>query len=340
MNTEQETLEQEKQDLFPDFEVLLEDVEMPEDKEETQDLDLDLEDDDIEEEEDAPEYGEEADDTAIGVFKTLQEKEILFLDDEEKFDGTWDSLEKHIDKLPEQIASTIIQNMPEPLQKLMDYGMTKGDVSFEDLKEFFDLQKEDVDSSNLDFETIEDARSYLSKIMQKQNYDPDVIDTTLDAMEDKGEDYIKNKAKGFAEKQQTQKADQRLQQEKLERDQLIQRQNQFFTNINNELSTLNYSNQRNQAIKSNLNPQVIAQKNASIQGSPKAIIQLADFYSYFDEKSGEFNLAAFAKMASSKEVKKMKEKLISNNFSSSGAKNKSKRHINNSSKGDDFEPVF
>lgn len=336
MSTEQEKQEQEKQDLFPDFEVTLDEIPLPEEEEAVEDSEIEVDEDNTEQE---TTFSEDADDDAVGLYKTLLEKDIIFEDEEDPFDGTWGSLEKRLDKLPEMIAGSIIQQMPEPVQNLMDFALTKGDVNLQDLQEFFQLQVDDANASDVKVESIQDARKYLANVMRQQEYEPDVIDTTLDAMEDKGEEYIINKAKGHAQKNQSQKAQARLMQEKQQKQVAMQQQQEYFSKLNTELESYKYTAKKNRAIRENLDPNIIAQKNAAIGNSPKAIIQLADFYSYFDPKTGSFNLDAYAKSASSNNVKDFKNNLMKKHFSSGGTKSSGKGH-QKTEEGDELVPIF
>jgi len=327
----QDTQEKQEQDLFPDFEVNIEDISLPEVSTETTEEEVTTE---------TPVYAEAAEDEAIGLYKTLIDKGILFEDSETPFDGTWESLDKHIESLPDMVANSIIQQMPEAVQNLMDFALTKGDVTHEDLVEFFKLQEEDYKSSNSKINTIEAARAYMAKVMKSQNYEDDVIETTLDAMEDKGETFLINKAKSHADKTVSQKSVERLEAEKAQKAANLAKQQEYFGKLNQELVNLKYTDKRNQAIKENLDPRIIGTKNQAIQNSPKAVIQLADFYSYFDSKTGVFDLEAYSKQVASKEVSEFKKNLTRDNFSSSGTKSSGKSHQSSNKNGDELVPIF
>ncbi len=328
----QDTQEKQEQDLFPDFEVNIEDINLPEV------ITEELKEEEITTE--APVYAEAAEDDAIGLYKTLIDKGILFEDSETPFDGTWDSLDKHIENLPEMVANSIVQQMPEAVQNLMDFALTKGEVTHEDLVEFFKLQDEDYKSTNTKITTIEAARSYMAKVMKTQNYEDDVIEATLDAMEDKGETFLINKAKSHAEKTTSQKSVEKLEAEKAQKAANLVKQQEYFGKLNQELTNLKYTEKRNQAIKENLDPRIIGTKNQAIQNSPKAVIQLADFYSYFNTKTGVFDLEAYSKQVASKEVDEIKKNLIRDNFSSSGTKSSGRSHQNSNKNGDELVPIF
>lgn len=327
----QDTQEKQEQDLFPDFEVNIEDISLPEASEETQEESKATE---------ATVYAEAAEDEAIGLYKTLIDKGILFEDSETPFDGTWDSLDKHIENLPEMVANSIIQQMPEAVQNLMDFALTKGEVTHEDLVEFFKLQDEDHKSSNSKINTIEAARSYMAKVMKAQSYEDDVIEATLDAMEDKGEFFLINKAKTHADKSVSQKSVAKLEEEKAQKAANLAKQQEYFGKLNQELTNLGYTEKRNQAIKENLDPRIIGHKNQAIQNSPKAVLQLADFYSYFNQSTGVFDLEAYSKQVASKEVSEFKKNLTRDNFSSSGTKSSGRSHQTSNKSGDELVPIF
>lgn len=324
-----------------DFIPVLEDVEITdESNEEDSDVvdDEDVIDDEDTNTDDVNNYSEESDDIAIGTYKTLVEKGIFA--ETEEFDGSWESLEEQFTKLPEVIADNIIQNTPDAGKKLMEYMFSKDNLSHDDLKDYFKLVDEDV-SNSITIETLADARMFLTNEYKNKGLESDDIEAMLDNMEDKGDDYVINKAKKLDEvnkKSYKSQADSEL--ERVKQQKQLQQENsaKLYNEINKELKTLNYKTTRTNAIKTNLRSDVLQKKNTIIRKSPKALIQLADFYSYFNEETGEFDLSNYTVQAESKKTEKRKKNLIRDNFNSSGQGKRTKRQ--SKSNDDELVPIF
>lgn len=318
-----------EEDLFPTFTVELDD----EDK-----TDIIPKEEDKEEDKETFEYAEDADDQAIGTFKTLIGKGILE-EGEDKFNGTWEQLEERMSELPQQIATSIVEGMPEPARNLIDFAMSKGDdLTLEDIKTFVKLEDEDFKSSNLEINNLEQARNFMSKKLKDQGLGEDAINAALDAMEDKGEEGFISKAKEQADKLKTSKAADLARQTKLDKEQREIDNREYENLIMTQLKELNYTDEKSSQILSNLNSNTIRTKNELIRKSPKALIKLADFYSHFDTKTGDFNLESYIKSRDSKGVENYKKNIMKDNFNSSGARSTSKKIENNGT--DELVPIL
>ena len=316
---------------FLDFEVDLDEEEIVDTPEE------ETSEEPIEKEEEKEEVSDEieTDDDAIGVYKTLVDKGIV--SESEDFKGTWEEIDSMMDSLPEKAMDAVIESMPDTAKSLVEFALNKPNVTLEDLKEFVSLVEKDQEVS-LVIDNLDKAKDLIRK-EYGSSFDEDVIESMLDTLEDKGEDYVIKKAKELQTKKELQ-AEKLLEATKSEKVAMLEQQKKFTQTLNTELSNLNYKPSRVQAIRQNLNPQVIARKNEMIRQSPKAILALADIYSYFNEETKEFDLSALSKETESKAASRIKDKMIRDNFNSSKGKGTAKSKKQNDFSFEDLEPIF
>jgi len=268
---------------------------------------------------------DEEDESAVKYFYDFVVENGI-IDEIQDFDGSIETLKKEIEDLPFKSFKRAVNTLPEISQKLVNYVFAKEDVTLEDIKSFLD----DDLSSTVDMVNIQDtesARSFLQQQYTKMNIysDTDDMEEAIDLLEERGT-LIKT-AKQLADKVNNEvrrELDAKLEmaeKEKQARIQAAKEENERFINgINTQLEELPWSNTRKQAVIENLKPDIIQKKNEMIRQSPKAIVQLADLYSYFDEKKGEFD---FRKLiddkATSKQNVEKKTRMQEDKFSSAVA---------------------
>lgn len=282
--------------------------------------DDDEEEEEVEEEgeEDKPSYAKNADEIAIGTYKTLIEKN--FIEEDAEFDGTWDSLDKIVSSLPTRVAHALIAQAPPVTQSLIQYALSGGEgMTLDKLEGFFNAVKDTTDSADVDISTIDGARKYIRQQMIAQGEDPEDAEDYIDVLEDKGEGKLFSKAKTLLEKEQNvkhSKAQQLMQQEAAEKAQREEYQKRFMQSIEEELSQTGYRNDRMNKIRNEILTGSMNKKAHMANSSPKALTQLADFFTYFDEAKGVFDLTSYKKHIAGKEVENIKNN-IARNFSRS-----------------------
>lgn len=277
---------------------------------------------DIEEEIESPDdSGDDIveDDRVAAVYQYLVESG--FVTELEDFKATPENLEPILDSLPETLFTAALSGVHEDAQDLLDYSFKLGpDASVEKLKEFFDAY---IAPAALEIETEEDAYNFLKEELKQTK----VFRTEtqllkyLEDLQDSDEllDTAKEK---LAEKKQALEDSRKAEIEAVKQAE-IERENQsrqFYQNIYNTVDELNWDNKRKQVVLKNIEPKEVARKNELIMKSPMALVQLADLYSRFDEKTGQFDLTGFEMKTDSKKTQARKDELIKSKLESSLSK--------------------
>ena len=257
------------------------------------------------------------DEDAVAIYKTLVDKGIL--DEDDKYDNSWDGLESKIDELPSVIARQIISEAPQATQDLIKYAFSLGnDASIDKLAEFFNVVKGESGISAIEvLESDETAREFLrDQFLKTGRYDEDDIDDHLDILEDKNK--LKAKAKGVIDSinENKNKESQRMlaEQEKVQESYQRQRQ-EHYSSIVNEIENTGWNSSVKNDLKRFLSPNVIQTVNSQIQANPKALVQLLNVYRMYDQESGEFDFSSIEAKGASKETKKIRNNQMKDNFS-------------------------
>lgn len=247
------------------------------------------------------------DENVMSFYEYLKDNSLI--DEIEGFTGSPEQLQEHLNKMPETYLNAAISTLHPDSQALFDYVVALGDKADKnELKKFFESY---VDVPEVDLTDESVAYSYLEeKLKTKTEFkntarliaylDSLAEDGTLTelASDIKAEE---DNAKEEAKKRETET----LKEAKAKQEQA---QVEFFNSIKSELDGYDWKEAKKKEILSNLDPAVATRKNQLIAASPKALIQLADIYARFDEKTGEFDLSDFEIKAASKKVQADKEK--------------------------------
>lgn len=306
------------------------------------------------EEEPSPNPGgaENGDEVATLFYQKLVDEGII-TPQEDKETYSWEDVKQattfYREELPKQVAMGIIQSSPELGQTLIDYVFTKGEqLKKEDLKEFLNTYLEDIEMEerSMDFSDIEKARDFLADEYKKQGFKDQQIELLLDALEDESEEALKTQATEIFNKQKEQKKSTAiLEQEKTTKNQLLQEQREaekrLAQAIDAELTNTGWKPTRINLVKQHLFNGETSKVLAKAAKAPAALVQLADLATYFDEKTGKFDLQAYINQMNSKEAVDLKEKIKRDMFSSASGSTKS-RSANPNSKFDleKLKPVF
>lgn len=297
----------------------------------------------VESHEEEEEIEEGQDPNAMGLYKTLVEKGIF--SEDEKFQGTWDAIDDKLSELPYLVKQQIIENSPEPVQKLFDYVFAdERTVTKETLKEFLTTYLEDTQEMTPQaFESDDSARQYLKQAFaQNSAIKDDEVDIMLDVLEEKGE--LKSRAEALEQQRISQKSNKHeelLEQRKAQASQQQEAQKEFSHSVVKALDETGWRKTRINDIKKSLSSQQTQRVFTQAWNSPKALIQLANLGLYFDLEKGEFDFDEFVKQVASKDIKNLKDKQIQDNFSSSGTKSKGRDGKRSSfSAFDSLEPII
>lgn len=250
---------------------------------------------------------EEADDRAIALFNFLKEEELV---DVEEFSGKPSDLVEILDSLPETLFYKAVQSVHADGQSLLSYALELGqDASYEKLKTFFEQYVE----PEVSLDTEDAAEAYLKQALKgnKLFKTEDKINKYIDDLIEKGE-LVSTAQELEAEKSAARKAaqEEEIAKTKAAREQARIETEKYFESLYETVQSQPWADKRKEAVLDALIPQKVAELNQLIQKSPKAVVQLADIYSRFNPKTGEFDLSDLELKSASKKVVEKKEALI------------------------------
>lgn len=240
--------------------------------------------------------------------------ENKFIDNDEEFDGSPEKLESYMQTIGYQAFNKVAENMGEDGKNLLRFALSLGeDATKERLQEFFSVR---ANIPEIDFNDYDEVRAFLKDFYIATNqYDEDDVDDRIEILEKKGKlneyaerhyNELMNNVSAY-EEQQIQE-EQRKQQAKQE----------VFNSVRSELMSYDWSLEKKKQVADKLNSKEFKRVNSMIQSSPKALIQLADLYTYFDEEKKEFDLSRLVdKRQATKEAQKKLDNIEKNSFSSS-----------------------
>jgi hypothetical protein len=276
---------------------------------------------------------EEEDSNAFALFNTLKEKNIIPYEDGEEI-KSWSKLEERLAEIPQLITKSIIDESPEHTKKLFQYAFTKGnDLTKEDLKTFINTYLDDV--SDKEIETNDEAREVLKKMYASQGMKEKSINAVLDTLED--DDELIEEAKKF---KVGNKADKLIQDAEQEVSTRKQADETFIKNIQKDLSETGWQKDRVEKVTKELSSNVINTKLSELAKDSKGLIQLANFLSYYDLKSKNFNFEAFVNQTFSKDAEKLKTSILKDNFNSASTRTQSSTSNPRKFKLEDLVPIL
>ncbi len=258
-----------------------------------------------------------ADERVEALYQFLVNEE--FISEREDFKGTTQELEEILTDLPRQYFMELVESIHPDAQELLQYAVQLGEGATVDaLRKFFsDYVEPSTQAPDLDDDEV--AYNYLKSMITGTKLFPseDQAVKYLDGLVESG--VLTDTAKQFEEERLaniTAKKTQEMEAIKAQQEAQRAEQEKFYATLYDEVKKMPWQKPRKDAVLKNLEPAEVQRKNQLIQASPKALIQLADLYSYFDEKTGEFDLSKIAAKAGSKEAVQKKEQLQSDGLSS------------------------
>jgi len=261
---------------------------------------------------------EGADPKAYGIYKTLVDHG--YTQERKDFKGTYEEIDQIFETLPSEILKSVYDEMPEPLQYLFRYGLAEkqkgNDVSWSVLNQFV-KENSPVDYESIDISDVTKQRDFLVKEYLNEGYDNEVAQTFVDSLEDKGE--LENTAKKKLESKKDSfntKAKTTVTETEAEVAAREQAKREFQSKIKEEISKTGWKPVRQTAVQQELMQGNIPVKSREVMKHPAAIVQLADFFTYFDAKKGVFDLEAYAKHGASPKTQEIKNR-IERNFKES-----------------------
>lgn len=250
---------------------------------------------------------EEVDDRAVALFNFLKDEALT---DVAEFSGKPSDLVDILDSLPETLFFRAVEGVHPDAQDLLSYAFQLGpNASAESLKKFFDKFSQ---TDSVEISSDEDAEVFMRKELSANKLfkTEEKINKYIDDLIEKGE--LLNTAKELSAERETNKAAARAAEvAKAEeaRKQAKVEAEKFYKTLYDTVQEQTWTDDRKNIVLSNLIPEKVSQVNSQIMNSPKAMIQLADIYSRFNPKTGEFDFTDLALKADSKKVQEKKEAL-------------------------------
>lgn len=240
--------------------------------------------------------------------------EQKFIDEDEEFDGTPEKLEHYMQNIGYYAFNKVAENLGDDGKNLLKYALALGeDASKEKLQEFFSVRAQ---VPEVDFDDEDEVKAFLKDYYLATNqYNEDDVDDRIEFLETKG------KLSSFAEKHYNELIENinayEEQQISIEQ-QKQQAKQELFNSVKTELMSYDWSLEKKKQVADKLNNKEFRRINNMIQQSPKALIQLADLYTYFDEEKQEFDLSNLVqKRQTTSKAQKALDNLEKNSFSSS-----------------------
>lgn len=265
--------------------------------------------------EDHNEESIEIDDRVKALYDILVDSNII--GDIDDFKPTVDNFQNLVDQLPEHFFMRAVSGLPEHLQVLLEYGLNNPESSPEDLNEFFvnylapsEIQEPETDDEAIDFlKPILLQNKLFTSESKVDKYLEDLLEegTLLDKAIEVYNEYESNRNAEMQEQ---------LEQVKIARQQEQQQQQEYYEQLYDTVDSLDWDKDRKSIVLNNLMPNEVQRKNQLIMQSPKAVVQLADIYSYFNEEKGEFEFDNFGIRKVSNKLQSQKDKIQKDKISS------------------------
>lgn len=311
MTTGEETV-----DIMPDFDFVLDEeestvieaenetsAETEASTTETEEPTTETPEESTEEETTESELPEGADPNAYGIYQTMVEKNYLSPD--ENFKGTWQEVDEIFEQLPDRVFQGVIDNLNPNLKAVLEFGYSKENVTTEDLAEFF--QKTYV--PEVDITTEEGQILFLTNELKTEGKEEEAADL-IELWKEKG--LLEARAKKYNETKQARAAkaaEEELAQVKQAKAQKQAQAKAFKKSITQEVEATEWKPARKQAVLNEIFSGGMKTKSQEISKHPKAFYQLADFLTYFDSKTGAFDLEAYTTQGLTPATKQVKSKI-------------------------------
>lgn len=221
-------------------------------------------------------------------------------------------------------------------QDLLAFESKLQNSTVEDLRKFFDQY---IDVQEVNISTNEDAREYLKNQpeFKKMYKSEEKINQALDILEDDNELIERAKeleAERNASKEEAKK--QKLQELEAEKQTRLNKEKEFASKINSTIEELQWKPERKQKVVGEINPKNIGDKWNKISTNPKALVQFADFLSYFDGEGFDKFYNLIEGKEQSKEVTKVKSNIEKDSLGKLLGKHASHESKNVRSLAEDF----
>jgi len=258
----------------------------------------------------------EEDDRVKVLYYIMVDSNIIEADEE--FKPTVENFEELVSVLPEHFLAQAVSKLPDFVQDIIQLGFENPSLSVDDISKFFETYH--VAQERLVEPTTDDeAYDFLKPVLLQTKLFPTEAkaEKYLDDLMEEG--MLLDKAKEVYQ-ERLEELD-KLKQEELAqvsamRKQAEEQQRAFYETLFDTVEDLDWESSRKKTVLDNLHPDEVQRKNQLIAQSPKALVQLADIYSYFNEDKGEFDFSDFGIRKVSKKLREEKDSIERDKVSS------------------------
>lgn len=239
---------------------------------------------------------------------------------EGKEEYSWDDVNSVFDyyqsELPQEVAKSLVNSVPDVAKNLIDYVFTKGEeLTQEDLTKFYNQHL--AEQTEIVINDVDQAKEFLTAELSKVIGSQAGVRGAIESLEDEGDEKVIEEAQRIAKevnaKRETVKV---LNETKAKKQENIQAQRQFAQSVTEELQNTGWKPALIQEVKNDLSTQATWQTLSEITNSPKGVVQLAAMIRHWDKEKGSFNLETFVRKANSSESKSFKDKITEEVFNS------------------------
>lgn len=217
-----------------------------------------------------------------------------------------ENIESVLDEVPKNLLAKEIANLPQKAKDFLLYAYKMGDsFSDEHFDKYFNLNS----IENSEPEEVIKNHIKKDKTLSVLYDSDDKIENYIDDLKSTGDfDDVVKKLKQIGTDDVKQKLEQESKEAEQNRKDREEYQKKLVQSIHSSIDSTGWTKERKEKVLQNLSPTEVNRKNLLITNSPKAIVQLADIYSYFDEEKKEFD---FSKLIDAKADTKNSLKSIS-----------------------------
>lgn len=260
-----------------------------------------------EEEEETTKNKPEPEEGAEGVYKTLIDKG--YIQEDEEFDGTYSKIDSYFDGIKTSTRESLLNEVPSTGKEIVEFILNGGDtLKDEDVLNF-------VQKYNAANETVEVTEANAEEIVKENfktlGFDDEMIEVNIELMRDKK--LLESKAKEIVESQKPDLTKE-IEEVRVQREQKEAREREFFSNLNTEIESSKFSSKRKTEVQNAIRKDLVTDVILKAIENPKTYLQLVNLALSFQEDKG-FVVEEFVKQAATKEVKKLKENIVKDNFS-------------------------
>lgn len=306
MTTGEETV-----DIMPEFDFVLEDettvinedVETSPEKVTTEEESVEEKEPVVTEETTEETLPEGADPNAYGIYQTMLDKK--YVSPNEDFKGTWEEVDAIFETLPDQIFQGVIESLNPKVKAVLEFGYSKEDITDEELTNFF----QSIHVPEVDITTEEGQILFLTdelKVEGKEEEAADLIELWKEKglLETRASKYKEVKEAKVAKLQETQ-----IEQARQEKATKKAQATEFKQKITKEVEATEWKDTRKEVVLNEIFSGNMKTKSQEISKHPKAFYQLADFMTYFDAKTGAFDLENYINQGLTPSTKEVKSKI-------------------------------